>query len=183
MRKGWLSTVFTIVSVLIFISTATFVALANLSGRADQAFVFGLKPLLVTSGSMESNYKKHSLVLAQKTSFDDIERRDVIIFKQGSAANQMVMHRVVDITDDGLVTKGDALDAPDSGHVTDDNLVGRVVAHTNLFIDYWNTVRTPVGALLLIILPIIGLVLLIVAIRNLPHLKSWLNSKKQTGSN
>lgn len=174
-RGGRFSTIFLVVSVLIMISTVLLAYFTQFNS------VFGFRPIIVTSSSMEPEYRVNSLALIQKSSYDDIERGDVITFNLSSGTGQsrdtMVMHRVYDVAGDGLVTKGDAMEQPDGAVVVEDNLIGKVVWHTNFLIDYYNSLRTPGGAIKYAVLPLAGLALLAVAVKLLPGLRRWINER------
>lgn len=83
----------------------------------------GIRPLTVMSGSMEPSIKTGSVALIETnlTDFKDIEKGDIITFDIGGS---FVTHRAVDITEDGIVTKGDANNARDPWIVTDANYYG-----------------------------------------------------------
>ena len=84
----------------------------------------GLRPLSVMSGSMEQSIKTGSVAIIETnlTDFKDIEEGDIITFDIGGS---LVTHRAVDITEDGVYTKGDANNARDPWIVTDDNYYGK----------------------------------------------------------
>ena len=84
----------------------------------------GIRPLTVMSGSMEPSIKTGSVALIETnlTDFNEIEKGDIITFDIGGS---FVTHRVVDITEDGIVTKGDANNARDPWIVTNDNYYGK----------------------------------------------------------
>ena len=84
----------------------------------------GIRPLSVMSGSMEPSIKTGSVALIETnlTDFNDIGKGDIITFDIGGS---LVTHRAVDITEDGIVTKGDANNAKDPWTVTDDNYYGK----------------------------------------------------------
>lgn len=84
----------------------------------------GLRPLTVMSGSMEPSIKTGSVAIIETnlTDFKDIEKGDIITFDIGGS---FVTHRAVDITEDGIFTKGDANNARDPWIVTNDNYYGK----------------------------------------------------------
>ena len=84
----------------------------------------GIRPLTVMSGSMEPSIKTGSVALIETnlTDFNEIEKGDIITFDIGGS---LVTHRAVDITEDGVYTKGDANNAKDPWTVTDDNYYGK----------------------------------------------------------
>ena len=84
----------------------------------------GIRPLTVMSGSMEPSIKTGSVALIETnlTDFNEIEKGDIITFDIGGS---LVTHRAVDITEGGIVTKGDANNAKDPWTVTDANYYGK----------------------------------------------------------
>lgn len=75
------------------------------------ALLFGIKPLVFTSGSMGPNIPTGSLGLAVPTDVDEITEGDVVSVL--NSGNQRITHRVVEKTPEGLVLKGDANPVPD----------------------------------------------------------------------
>ncbi len=132
-------------------------------------FWFGLRvylrtnyPLLaVASGSMVPTLNVGDLIIVQGGfNVSDINADyltgDIIVFHKPSNPDELIVHRAVDVTDDGLVTKGDHNPTVDNHwKVTDDELVGKVVGsipylgHIPLF------VHTPSGITIILILIII----------------------------
>ena len=58
--------------------------------------LFGIKPFVVTSGSMEPKYKVGSLIYVKRTSFGDIKRGDSITFYMKDS-KIVATHEVYDI--------------------------------------------------------------------------------------
>lgn len=71
--------------------------------------VFGYKPFMVLSGSMESDIHKGDLILTKETNPADLAINDVIAFRD--AEKTITTHRIIDIVEnDGqtyFITKGD----------------------------------------------------------------------------
>ena len=88
-------------------------------------YIFGVKPYVVLSGSMEPKIQTGSLCFINtKVKFDSIKEDDVIAFKLEDGT--MVTHRVIEITDEGFLrTKGDANESRDEIKTTKDNYVGK----------------------------------------------------------
>lgn len=85
-------------------------------------YLFGNEIYIVRSGSMEPSIKTGSVCFVNtKASYDDIAVGDIIAFKHGDA---MVTHRVYAVTNDGIITKGDANEVTDLGVITKDNYCG-----------------------------------------------------------
>lgn len=85
-------------------------------------FLCGNKPYIVLSGSMEPNIHTGSVCFINtKVPYEDIKVGDVIAFEAGST---MVTHRVVNISEEGIETKGDANDVSDAITTTKGNYKG-----------------------------------------------------------
>lgn len=80
--------------------------------------------MTVLSGSMDPSIKTGSVAIIETnlTDFKNIEKGDIITFDIGGS---LVTHRAVDITEDGVYTKGDANNARDPWIVTDTNYYGK----------------------------------------------------------
>ena len=89
------------------------------------ALLGGIRPLTVMSGSMSPNIKTGSVTFIDtNTDFEDIKKGDVITFLIGDS---FVTHRAVDITADGVITKGDANNKRDVWTVTNDMYYGKAL--------------------------------------------------------
>jgi len=87
-------------------------------------YLCGIIPYVVLSGSMEPEIKTGSLCFINKhANYNEIKEKDIIAFKLSDGT--LVTHRVVEITAEGLVTKGDHNKDNDGGAVTKDNFVGK----------------------------------------------------------
>lgn len=81
--------------------------------------VFGYKPFIVLSGSMESQIHKGDLILTKSVDPEDLKIKDVIAFRDDQET--VTTHRIIDIVEkDGVhyfVTKGDNNDSQDKSLV------------------------------------------------------------------
>ncbi len=83
----------------------------------------GIQSYIVRSGSMEPAVLTGSLCLINTNcEFDHISVDDIIAYKVG---NTLVTHRVIDVTEKGLITKGDNNTFHDGLSTTKDNFVGK----------------------------------------------------------
>lgn len=69
---------------------------------------FGYGAALVLTGSMEPTFRADDLIFVKEA--DTFEVGDIVVYQSGSL---LVVHRIVEITEDGIITKGDANNAPD----------------------------------------------------------------------
>lgn len=71
--------------------------------------VFGIKPFMVLSGSMETEIKKGDLIITKETNPEELEIGNVIAFRD--AAGTVTTHRIIDIVvkegETYFITKGD----------------------------------------------------------------------------
>ena len=85
--------------------------------------IFQYKPAIVVSGSMEPTIETGSFLLVDKKD-KDVEVGDIIAYKH---QDMQVSHRVVEITEEGYITKGDNNDNVDFYVVDPDNVIGTTV--------------------------------------------------------
>ena len=85
--------------------------------------IFGHKPLVVLSNSMEPHIKEGSIIYFKKVPKKDIKEGNVISFK---VSDKIVSHRVYKVEEKGFTTKGDATSTIDPVLVTYDQVLGKV---------------------------------------------------------
>lgn len=105
--------------ILLFAITA---AISFFSGPDDEG-LFGYKGYTVVSGSMEPAISTGDFIFVKTTPIEEIEIDDVVTFLRDE---EFVTHRAVEITDTGLMTKGDANNIADQGEVTHDSYIGEL---------------------------------------------------------
>lgn len=91
--------------------------------------VSGIRPCVVISGSMEPNLPIWSLCFVDtRASYDSIQIGDIVVYNRRSD-DMRIIHRVIAIEPDGMVTKGDANPVSDGPSVERDNLYGKSLFH------------------------------------------------------
>ena len=89
-------------------------------------YIVGIVPYVILSGSMEPTIKTGSLCFINKhAQYENIKKKDIIAFKLEDGT--LVTHRVKDITNGGIVTKGDNNKKEDAVITTKLNYVGKNV--------------------------------------------------------
>lgn len=151
--------VFSLLAVVLAVGWAVFI-------KTDDAFLFGYKPYIVVSESMEPSIQKYAFVLIKQGGFDDVEVGDVIAFRSALFSGAPVLHRVVSISPVGLVTKGDAANTADEYIVTRDNFLGCELWHTNLTSILYRMCQTPQGFFMVVILPSMIVITLLVVLNS-----------------
>ena len=83
--------------------------------------IFGYKPLIVLSKSMEPTYKEKSIIYYKSVNENEIRVGDIITFK--GSKNELISHRVMEINNGLITTKGDANSIEDINKVDVDKLL------------------------------------------------------------
>jgi len=66
---------------------------------------FGISISYVPTASMEPTIMAGEYIMFTKTSFEDVENGDIIVYK--SSRDMYIVHRIVQVHDEYLITKGD----------------------------------------------------------------------------
>ncbi len=112
--------------------------------------ILGWRFCIIQSGSMEPNIPTYSVCLVStRVSYDDLKIGDVVVYER-ERDNQRIVHRVMEITPDGIVTKGDANMLDDGISVTADNLYARHIGHVPYLGHFVNLVRSRYGVFLIL---------------------------------
>lgn len=112
----------------------------------------------VLSGSMEPAIPVGSIVMIKPMDTESLRIGDVICYRASDA--MLVTHRITEISETGFVTKGDANEEIDQKIVNQKDVVGSVVLSLP-FIGYLGSfVRTPVGFIILLVLPACSAIIL-----------------------
>jgi signal peptidase len=107
---------------------------------------------VVLTGSMEPTLPVGSVIAIKIINPNTLQESDIICF-QTSPDKPWTTHRIINITDEGFITKGDANEEPDTEIVKKENVIGKVVLIIPYigYLSYF--VHTPLGFILLIIIP------------------------------
>lgn len=91
--------------------------------------IFGYKPFIVLSGSMETELYKGDLAIVKTVDKNTLIKQDTIALRDNK--NYVVTHRIVDIIQKKgkkeFITKGDNNNGNDSGTVSLDNIEGKYI--------------------------------------------------------
>ncbi len=129
----------------IFIVIAIFITLTSID------LIKGYNFYVVMSGSMEPSIKTGSIVGVKEQTQYQLE--DVITVKMKNDPTQTYTHRIVEVTEDSYVTKGDANETTDPDTASKEQVVGSVFA-TVPFIGYAvHFAKQPTGFILMVIVP------------------------------
>lgn len=85
-------------------------------------YLFGYKPLVVLTGSMEPTFKVGSIIYYKHVNQNELKEGDIITF---SMENYVVSHRINKIEDGLYETKGDANNTADAKRITYNDILGK----------------------------------------------------------
>jgi len=108
-KSNWIFIV--LCAILVFILSINLYIMIQSKVNPDKVpSVFGYKPFIVLSGSMETKIHKGDLVLTKVVDPKSLKKNDIIAFRD--AAKTVTTHRIIDIVDEKdknyFITKGDA---------------------------------------------------------------------------
>ena len=102
----------------------------NANKDEDGAFIFGYRPIMVLTGSMEPYIMTNGMALTQEvTDLGQLEEGDVISYHvtQDDGSTVRITHRITAIEDGVITTQGDNNRVPDAYPLTIDNVEAKVV--------------------------------------------------------
>jgi signal peptidase len=130
---------------------------------------FGWHIGAVLSGSMEPTLSVGGAAVTRPVNPEDIKVGDIITYRSPEEGSRVISHRVIEVVGQGselsFRTKGDANEEPDAYIVPAQSVTGRVVFDVPLagyFVDF---VKSPLGAILLLVLP--GVIVIGMEARNI----------------
>lgn len=110
---------------------------------------FGYGAAVVLSGSMEPELSKGDLIIVKEVSTLEIDQ--VVVYQDGQS---LVVHRIVEIGDETIVTKGDANNVEDDP-VEKSRVKGEVVFAIPYMGSIIEFIKTPLGTIAIIALAIL----------------------------
>lgn len=119
--------------------------------------VSGLRLCPVQSGSMEPEIPTYSMCLiSTRYDYDTLTEGDVIVYDR-PYDHMQVVHRIIAVLPDGIITKGDANPVDDGILLTEGDIYGIYLGHIPGVGRLANIIRSPVG--IVVILAIVVLLL------------------------
>lgn len=123
--------------------------------------MFGYKPFIVLSGSMETEIYKGDLVIVKNVDANTLKEKDIIAFRDKD--DYVVTHRIVEIkTNNGtkeFITKGDNNNSNDGGTVSLDKVEGKYISKISGFGNVLLVMQKPITLIItLILIIVIGII-------------------------
>lgn len=141
-----LQTLVTALLVLLLASNLYVLAAQRLFHVSDPS-VLGVRTAVVLTGSMEPSIRANDLVVVRRQASYSVG--DVVMFRSGAST---VTHRITQVTPEGYRTKGDANNTEDAGVTPPEDVLGRVVLTLHGVGAAVQFLKTPLGALCLVLL-------------------------------
>lgn len=121
--KQIVSYVISILCLLLCIGITVEVISANTQKRPPR--VFGISVSYVPTESMEPTIMAGEYIMFTKTSFDDVEVGDIVIYRNSN--DMYIVHRVIEKNNDYLIAKGDNNMLADTEKIYPDMVYGEYV--------------------------------------------------------
>lgn len=96
--------------------------------------LWGQKPLVVISGSMEPTLKVGGVLYYEKINIDELDEGDILVYQSNE---HIISHRIVDIIEDDFITKGDKNNSIDNYLVSSNQVLGKGTNWSIPFIGYY----------------------------------------------
>lgn len=121
------------------LTTVLCIVMVILAGTLIIPKCLGHQSYIVLSGSMEPVIKTGALVFVNDTDTDNLQENDIITFQIGE---NIITHRIHEITEDGFITKGDANETVDYAPVSKKQIVGKYmlsIPYLGYFVSWLNS--------------------------------------------
>ncbi len=96
--------------------------------------IWGYKPLVIISGSMEPKLKIGGILYYKEIKPQDYKINDIVVFK---SKKYLISHRITQITNQGFITKGDANKNKDLNIIVHDKALGKGTNWSIPYIGYY----------------------------------------------
>ena len=96
--------------------------------------LWGQKPLVVISGSMEPTLKVGGILYYEKINIDELDEGDILVYQ---ANDHIISHRIVDIIENDFITKGDKNNSVDNYLVSSNQVLGKGTDWSIPYIGYY----------------------------------------------
>ena len=118
----------------------------NVKGNMNPT-ILGYSSAIVISGSMEPAIQVDDFIIVKEQ--DDYAIEDIIMFRENS---HLVTHRIVEETNEGFRTQGDANNAQDTNPVAIESIEGKVVCVVPRVGSFIRMLHTPMGMCIVVFL-------------------------------
>lgn len=160
--------ILTIITNVILIAALTLLAFAGYTAFVNRndpnnAYVLGIKPIYIKTGSMEPALLTDSIAIVKKCDISDVQKDDIIVFRK---EDKLIVHRVMDKEDGYVKTKGDNNEIYDNFSVYPEEIQAKVIFSMNWIANCRHEIKTIRGVIKWIVFPVasIGVIILTIII-------------------
>ena len=158
--------ILSIITNVILIAALTLLAFAGYSAFVNRndpnnAYVLGIKPIYIKTGSMEPALLTDSIAIVKKCDISDVQKDDIIVFQK---EDKLIVHRVMDKEDGYVKTKGDNNKIYDNFSVYPEEIQAKVIFSMNWIANFKHEIKTISGVIKRIVFPIVSIGVIILTI-------------------
>jgi len=118
--------------------------------------IFGFKPFIVLSGSMEPTIKTGDIAIIKNAKKEVLKEGDIIAFRSGTS---VVTHRIIEIKEDKFITKGDNNNTEDRFPVEYKDIEGVFIKRIPKLGNFAMFLQTTLGVIVFISIPFVLFIL------------------------
>ena len=111
--------------VFLLLSAASLIFTGIITGKAT---IFGIRPMVVTTDSMVPTLSVAEIIIGVPVEPEEIQVGDVIAYRAGEknlCLQPIIVHRIIEVTDEGFIFQGDNNPEPDNAIVTKEQILFR----------------------------------------------------------
>lgn len=158
--------ILSIITNVILIAALTLLAFAGYSAFVNRndpnnAYVLGIKPIYIKTGSMEPALLTDSIAIVKKCDISDVQKDDIIVFRK---EDKLIVHRVMDKEDGYVKTKGDNNKIYDNFSVYPEEIQAKVIFSMNWIANFKHEIKAISGVIKWIVFPIVSVGVIILTI-------------------
>ena len=120
--KQWLEG---ICLVLLLLSAASLMFTGIFTGKAT---IFGIRPMVVTTDSMIPTLSVGEIIIGISVEPEEIQVGDIVAYRAEEKKlwlQPVIVHRIIEVTDEGFIFQGDNNPEPDNATVTKEQILFR----------------------------------------------------------
>lgn len=121
---------------IVFFALALYITIFGAISRRNNDLLnfFGYSYAYVPTDSMagnnEDSFNENSIIITKLNGYEDVKIGDIVVYDNGQ---RLIVHRIVEINENGMVAKGDNNNGVDTTLVTKDNFKGVVTSSFAFF--------------------------------------------------
>ena len=110
---------------LLLLSVASLIFTGIITGKAT---IFGIRPMVVTTDSMVPTLSVGEIIIGISVELEEIQVGDIVAYRADEKnlwLQPVIVHRIIEVTDEGFIFQGDNNPEPDNATVTKEQILFR----------------------------------------------------------